>query len=578
MKLSAKVFGRVAGAFSGRGASATLSSLSQSQAIIEFDLDGIILDANENFLKAMGYTLNEIRGKHHSLFVAPGYDKSSEYRALWDNLKKGRYASAEFQRFGKGGKEIWIQASYNPVLDSSGKPCKVVKFATDITAAKLRTADHAGQIDAISKSQAVISFNLDGTIQNANENFLKTLGYSMKDIQGKHHSMFVDPAYAASQEYKEFWRDLGAGEYKAGEFQRFGKGGKEVWIQASYNPIFDMNGKPFKVVKFASDITASKLQNADFRGQIEAIGKSQAVIEFELDGTIVNANENFLAVTGYTLDEIKGQHHSMFVDEAFTRSTEYRAFWDDLRNGKFSAGEYQRFGKGGKEVWIQASYNPIFDMNGKPFKVVKYATDITGQVDARRTAETLTVDANSSVQSVTSASSQMLASITEISENMNRSQKEVDGIVEQTRNAVALSTNLTEAAGSMESVVNMIRDIADNVNLLALNATIEAARAGEAGKGFAVVASEVKNLASQTAKATDEITKEIQNMQEASREVQQNTEVITRSTDTVSEYISGIASAIEEQTMVTNEISGKMTDISQGISDLEACMKKVSGA
>jgi methyl-accepting chemotaxis protein len=243
-------------------------------------------------------------------------------------------------------------------------------------------ADYAGQVAAIRKSLAVIEFEMDGTILDANENFLKALGYRLEEIKGRHHRMFVDPAYSESSEYREFWAALNRGEYQAAEYKRIGKGGKEVWIQASYNPIFDAGGKPFKVVKYATDMTEQKLQNADYLGQIAAIGKSQAVIEFKMDGTVLAANNNFLSALGYTLDEIKGRHHSMFVDEAFRQSYEYKEFWAALNRGEYQAAEYKRLGKGGKEVWIQASYNPIMDLNGKPFKVVKYATDITPQKQA----------------------------------------------------------------------------------------------------------------------------------------------------------------------------------------------------
>ncbi|MDE2306357.1 MAG: PAS domain S-box protein, partial [Gammaproteobacteria bacterium] len=232
---------------------------------------------------------------------------------------------------------------------------------------------------AISKVQAVIEFTLDGKILTANDNFLNTLGYSINEVRGQHHSMFVEPAYRSSPEYREFWARLGRGEYDANQYKRIGKGGKEVWIQASYNPIFDLNGRPFKVVKYATDITAQKLKFADFEGQLNAVSKAQAVIEFALDGTVLAANENFLKTLGYTLEEIRGKHHGMFVTPAYRESAEYRAFWDKLRRGEYESAEFLRIGKGGREIWIQASYNPIMDMNGRPFKVVKYATDITEQ-------------------------------------------------------------------------------------------------------------------------------------------------------------------------------------------------------
>ncbi|MBK8118937.1 MAG: PAS domain S-box protein [Sulfuritalea sp.] len=357
-----------------------LAAIDKAQAVIEFTLDGKIITANDNFLNTLGYTLGEVQGQHHSMFVDPVYRGSHEYTALWAKLGRAEYDAGQYKRIGKGGKEVWIQASYNPIMDMNGKPFKVVKYATDITAQKLQAADSAGQLAAIGKAQAVIEFGLDGKIITANDNFLNTLGYTLGEVQGQHHSMFVDPVYRSSHDYTAFWAKLGRGEYDAGQYKRIGKGGKEVWIEASYNPIMDMNGKPFKVVKYATDITAQKLQAADFAGQLAAIGKAQAVIEFGLDGKIITANDNFLNTLGYTLAEVKGQHHSMFVDPAYRSTSDYRAFWEKLGRGEYDAGQYKRIGKGGKEVWIQASYNPIMNMDGKPFKVVKYATDVTVQV------------------------------------------------------------------------------------------------------------------------------------------------------------------------------------------------------
>ncbi len=290
---------------------AELDALSRSQAVIHFTPDGVIQDANENFLAAMGYTLEEIKGKHHSIFCDPAYVQSSEYKDFWHKLAKGAFLAAQFKRCGKGGNEIWIEASYNPILDESGNVMGVVKYATDITNQKLQFANYEGQLIAISRAQAVIEFNMDGTIITANNNFLSAMGYTLEEIQGKHHSIFADATYAQSDEYRKFWERLNKGEYFASEYQRFGKGGNEVWIQASYNPIMDMDGRPFKVVKYATDITQQKMASAEAKGQLDAISKSQAVIEFRLDGTIITANENFLSAMGYTLDEIKGQPHSI---------------------------------------------------------------------------------------------------------------------------------------------------------------------------------------------------------------------------------------------------------------------------
>ena len=259
----------------------------------------------------MGYTESEVVGKHHRLFVDSQYASSEEYRQFWQKLKSGEVHSGEFRRINKQGNDVWIQATYNPVFGDDGAVDYIIKFASDITEQKQKNADYEGQITAINKSQAVIEFDLDGQILTANDNFLSAMGYSLDEIKGQHHSMFVDPSYKLSNEYAAFWQSLKAGEHSDDEYKRIGKGGREIWIRATYNPIIDSSGKPFKVVKFATDITQDKLKNAYFEGQINAISKSQAVIEFDVDGNIITANDNFLNTMGYRLDEVKGKHLSL---------------------------------------------------------------------------------------------------------------------------------------------------------------------------------------------------------------------------------------------------------------------------
>lgn len=377
-----------------------LQAISKSQAVIHFNLDGTIIKANDNFCQTVGYDLSEIQGRHHRMFVDSALANSAEYQNFWARLGRGEFVSGEFKRVHKNGDEIWLQASYNPIFDASGQVYKVVKYASNITEQKFKNIEFQGQLDAISKSQAVIEFELDGTIITANENFCNAMGYSLSEIQGQHHRMFAEEQLKNSPEYRQFWETLGRGEFQSGEYKRIGKNGKEVWIQATYNPIFDLSGKPFKVVKFATEITTEKLKNADYLGQLDAVGKSQAVIEFELDGTIIVANQNFCSTMGYNLSEIQGKHHSMFAEAALAQSAEYRQFWASLNRGEFTSGEFKRLGKGGREVWIQATYNPIFDLNGKPFKVVKYATDVTEDVQRRAEFESLSVVANETDNSV----------------------------------------------------------------------------------------------------------------------------------------------------------------------------------
>ena len=462
------------------------------------------------------------------------------------------------------------------------------------------------KLEALSRSQAIIEFNLDGKILTANDNFLAAMGYQLDEIQGKHHGMFVEPAYRESAEYREFWEALRRGEFQAREFKRIAKGGREIWIQASYNPLLGRNGKPFKVVKFASDITAARLKSADHEGQIKAIHKSQAVIEFNLDGTIVTANDNFLGAMGYRLDEIQGKHHSMFAEQAYRDSAAYRDFWEQLRRGEYQAGEYKRIAKGGREIWIQASYNPIQDASGKNIKVVKFATDITAQVQDRirraevqktidydlgsitesvtatservNSAVSASTQTSSNMQAVASGAEELAASVGEISRQASEALNISRQAVQQATETNEIVSGLAAAAQKIGDVVKLINNIADQTNLLALNATIEAARAGEAGRGFAVVASEVKSLATQTAKATDEISGQIAAVQESTQSAVTVIEAISQTISRVNEISGAIAASVEEQSSVTQSISSNMQVAARSVNEINDNMTEIANA
>jgi len=573
-----------------------IDAVNKAMAVIEFDLDGTIRHANENFTATVGYDLHEIVGQHHRMFVDPEYGRSKSYANFWAKLNRGEYSAGEYKRFGKDGKEIWIQASYNPIMDANGRPFKVVKYATNITDQKREQADYTGQIAAVNKAMAVIEFDLDGTIRHANENFTATVGYDLREIVGKHHSIFVDPSYGNSDEYRAFWSQLRRGKYSAGEYKRIGKNGEEIWIQASYNPIMDSEGRPFKVVKYATNITDQKRQTADFQGQIDAVNKAMAVIEFNLDGTIRSANENFTATVGYSLNEIVGKHHRMFVEPSYGKSAEYAEFWAKLNRGEYESAEYKRFGKGGKEVWIQASYNPIMDAEGRPFKVVKYATDITRTMQTRaeveqvsgalgtasgslnEVASRLSAAAENSIAQTTAAAEEgarvdksmhnvagaveeMVSSISEISNNASKAANIASSAVGVAEDANTTITQLGESSAQIGDVIKVITSIAQQTNLLALNATIEAARAGEAGKGFAVVANEVKELAKETATATEDISRKIEaihaDTDKAVGAITEISDIITN----ISEIATVIAGAVEEQSITSSEISRSVTEV-----------------
>lgn len=383
-------------------------------------------------------------------------------------------------------------------------------------------ASDAGYIlGAISKSQAIIEFDLKGNVLKANENFCNALGYSLSDIVGKHHAMFCEPALAASQEYRDFWARLGRGEYDAGAYKRLAKGGREIWIQASYNPVFK-HGKPFKVVKLASDITDAKNKAVEDAGKLDAISRSQAVIEFKPTGEIITANENFCNGLGYSLNEIVGKHHSMFCEPSYARTEEYANFWRRLAAGEFIANEFVRYGKGGKEIWIQAAYNPITDANGRVYKVVKFATDVTQRMSAisllgqalRGLSEgdlTKTVEA-AFVPSMEQLRHDFNATIARLSETMKTVGENAHAIAAGSREigstADSFSKRTEQQAASVEETAAALEEITTTVN-------DSSHRADEAGK----LVSQTKKGAEQSGQVVRSAVAAMDQIEQSSREI-----------------------------------------------------------
>ncbi|WP_339859851.1 PAS domain-containing methyl-accepting chemotaxis protein [Thalassospira alkalitolerans] len=458
-------------------------------------------------------------------------------------------------------------------------------------------------LEALDRSLAVIEFKPDGTILNANKNFLGALEYSLEELVGQHHRMLVPREIREKPDYDVFWKDLRSGNFKSAAFPRMTKSGKQIWIEATYNPVVDKSGKVIKIVKFASDITARQEKMADLEGKVDAIGRSQAVIEFTLTGEITEANENFLSVMGYSFDEIKGKQHRIFVDRDYANSAEYADFWKKLAEGQFFAQQFRRLGKGGKVVWIEASYNPIMDANGKPYKVVKFATDITEQVnllvelksmidtnfaeidsslndlDGRSiVAVTASEQTSASVQAVAAGAEELAASIGEISRSMDTARQTTTQMFDRTVEAGVTTGKMSDVVASVGGIVEVIQNIASQINLLALNATIESARAGEAGKGFAVVANEVKNLANQAARATEEISGQITGIQAISTEVAGVLSGIRSDVELVLDNVTTISSAVEEQSAVTNEVSGNMQNMATAVESFSATLSEIKNS
>jgi len=524
-----------------------------------------------------------------------------------------------------------------PVRDKNGQLQSMVVEWIDQTELLLSGC----MLDALDRSQAVVQFSKDGKIQKANQNFLEIFGYSLDEVEGKHHSMFIEDKLKNSNDYRDFWRQLNDGEFQSGQYRRFDKQGREVWLQASYNPILNTAGKVTGVVQYATDITEQSLKNADHSGQIEAIHKSQAVIEFDLDGIIQTANQNFLQTVGYNLEEIQNRHHRMFVEPEYANSPEYHAFWEKLRAGKHFSDEYKRIGNQGKVVWIQASYNPIFDTNGKPFKVVKYATDITDRKEAinavKETLQCLSAgdltakieqnfegefqvlrdsinnfveelattisQINGAIHTINTASADIASGNSDLSSRTVQqasSLEETASSLEQMTSTVRLNSenaaqanglaseastiateggsvikqvvdnmsSINESANKISDIIGVIDGIAFQTNILALNAAVEAARAGEQGRGFAVVASEVRTLAQRSAEAA----KDIKELISASvSKIEDGNVLASQSGETMDKVVTSIKRVND----IMSEIAAASSEQSNGIDEINRAVAQM---
>ena len=503
---------------------AALEAIGRSQAVIEFAMDGTVLAANSMFLDTMGYTEEEVVGRHHRMFVSEIDARGSDYQAFWDRLRSGLFDAGEYKRLGKGGREVWIQASYNPVLGADGKPVKVIKFASDVSAAKLAAADTSGQLEAINKSQAVIEFTTGGEVLTANRNFLQVMGYTLAEIEGRHHRMFVTEEEAHSRDYSEFWNTLASGRYLSAEYLRVGKGGRHVWIQASYNPILDMNGKPFKVVKYATDITSRK-RDVQLLGQgLETLAKGDltGAIAEPFDGELDLVRTRFNA----TLSKF-----SAIVEKIRTTSGTLKLATRELLSGS----------------------NDMADRTSRQAAAIVQTSAAMDQLAS-------TVGDNAKRAGMANTNARLVS----------QTASETGEVMHQANLAME---RISSSSSRISNIIGMIDDIAFQTNLLALNASVEAARAGDAGKGFAVVAVEVRRLAQSAASASAEVKVLVEQssveVSGGSKLVADATNKLSRMLDGVKEndaLIQGITEASQEQANAIKEVTTairQMDDMTQ---------------
>jgi methyl-accepting chemotaxis protein len=545
----------------------------RAMLVVEFDTKGNILSANDKFLALMECDLDELVGKNHRVLVRKDQAASQEYRKFWEGLRLGRTEDGLFRLITPGGREVWVQSTFAPIMGLDGKPVKIAKYGTDLTEERARNVEYEGKVQAIARSQAVIEFDTNGIILSANEKFLTLMGYRADEVVGKHHRILCPPDLAASPDYGQFWNNLTRGEFQWGEYERKTKSGASVFLQATYNPILDQDGNPVKIVKFATDITQTRLRNAEFESKVNAIDRGQAVIEFDLEGNVRSANENFLRVMGYSMREIIGQHHSMFCTPDFIRSQTYRDFWIALRKGEYQQGRFHRLGKFGRDIHIQATYSPLLDLHGNPSGIIKYAHDVAAQVNlelqicskAEAMAATVTT-LGASINQINTSTNQSLSLANVTKDNANEG-------FDALNNAITAIELIQKSSVEISNIVKVIGEIANQTNLLAFNAAIEAARAGEHGVGFSVVADEVRKLAERSSNAAQEISKL---MGESSSRVNMGTERSTTArkaferivesvlqTSTSIETISNSARNQEEVSRKVMEMIGQLSTATQ---------------
>ncbi|WP_010138622.1 methyl-accepting chemotaxis protein [Oceanicola sp. S124] len=510
---------------------AEIDAISRSHLLVWYDMEGTILDANDNFCQETGYSRAEVVGKSFKIFVREKDHDLPDLTRLWRNMAEGKTINRIVPRLNRAGEEIWFDVTYTPVEAPEGGYTHVLSIAREISRMHFRRRDNRSQVDAVKRSMAVAEYDLDGRLLEANELFLKPMGYKLDEVKGKHHRMFLDPEDAAGSDYAAFWERLRKGSSENGQVRRRDRNGACRWLEATYETLIDPEGRPFKVVCYAFDITEAKNIAADAASQIAAINKVQAVIEFDTRGKIVSANDTFCTAMGYTREEIIGKHHSIFLDRTYAKSREYEGFWESLRGGEEVSGNFLRLGKGGKAVHIRASYNPIRNAAGEVVKVVKYAIDTTA---LQQTVDTMQAGLDRLADG-------------DLSVRLEQNLGQMDAIRQKFNSAVA---KIDEVIGQ---VLERSSDVHSETGAIT-GATTELSRRTE----------QQAATLQQTAAALTELSVSVQHAAEAANEAKSKADLAKKSTEESGRVVDNAVGAMNE----IQESSNRITSITNVIDDI----------